>query len=117
MKISCDKYPFLQKWDVKLNKLLDEGVVTNVTQHTINFKLKVSEGIKPYFFFWEKERFTSMYYEVWVCSIDSSYGTLWRCNGESLPEHMQFAASQETLNKLFELETRLRNHLAVEAYK
>ncbi|MCP4985581.1 MAG: hypothetical protein GY928_05760 [Colwellia sp.] len=115
MKV-CNMKEFSQRWDDKLNLLMDKGDIVKICKHTITFKLKGTPVDKPYLFFWKRQMETSTLYTVWLGNKRSNYGELERVNGEAIPSYLQYAPSQETLDRLLELENEVRYPLVLEAY-
>ena len=116
MKVSCGNHEFSEKWDKKLNKLLIEGTVDKLSTHTITLKIETRKTIVNSWVFWIREEITYDCYEVWVSNKSCAYGALVDFNGVDVPDYLQYSASQETLNKLFELESDLRNPTIKQAY-
>ncbi len=116
MKISCHMREFNQKWDTKLNRLLDEGTVVCIKSSTLDIALKSRVVVKPYLYFFRREVQEVTIYSVWLSNKSSHYGELHMIDEESIPVHLQYSPSQETLEKLLALENILRNPLAIKAY-
>ena len=116
MEVSCHLREFSKKWDKKLSKLLEEGVVTGISEHNITFKLEKSRSIEKSWLFWSKEVVSYDHYQVWVSNKDCSYGKLYSFNNVTLANYIQYSASQDTLVKLLKLERELNNPLTTQAY-
>ncbi len=116
MKVSCYCRAFSHKWDDKLNLLIEEGSVVDSSHTDITFELIVDSKVVPHWVFWTKTVTLTERYCVWVANKKSHYGELQTFNGEHLPVHMQFSASQATLQKLLNLENKVRNPKTVKAY-
>lgn len=113
MKVSCRGRDFCPLWDKKLNRLLDEGELYEQSKHHITIRLK-AKRYKTVKRLWgllpdkEVELFTYDTYSIWTSNKGYTYGQLYYFNGEEIPPHLQKAASEETLQKLFDFEEEVR---------
>jgi hypothetical protein len=101
MEIVCSLKKYNEAWDKKLNFLLDNYVTVELHNGYIDFR--VQTGIKKKFFGIINTP-TFKTYSVWVCDSfkRTSYGTLSKIDEKFYD--LGFAASQETLQKLYKLE-------------
>ncbi len=108
---------FSQKWDDKLNRLMNESVDTSVSKYTIEFKLLNSFKKRCW---WSLGALVTIKkydaYRVWVSNEDTHYGYLWKYNDKAMPHYEQYSAKQATLDKLAALEHELRYPTITKAY-
>ncbi|MCP4486849.1 MAG: hypothetical protein GY820_05950 [Gammaproteobacteria bacterium] len=108
---------FSQKWDDKLNRLMNESVDTSISRYTIEFKLLNSVKKRCW---WSLGALVTIKkydtYYVWVSNEDTHYGFLQRYNDSFIPVYEQYSVKQATLDKLAALEHELRCPTIHKAY-
>lgn len=114
MKVSCYMRKYSQKWDNKLNELLDRGEVKVSSAHYLTFKLPYYSN-KTFLFFKYKVKSYKVY-EVWTTNKTSNYGEIRKFQGKYLEDEYIYSASKETLERLHKVETKLRVPFLEEAY-
>lgn len=94
-------YKYNPDWDKKLNWLMDNAdKVKTTNEHTLTFYVKSGSRFMGLFVSYDA-------YEVWVVNKNSSYGYLFRFNGEFVKGKLQYSPSQQTIDRLFKLETSI----------
>lgn len=102
--------PYNEKWDKKLNWLMDNSTKTTQTPYYITFK--VCCDVSRYRFLGLAYLFPSLSikhstYTVWTENKNNSYGHLYEYNSEVLSEVVKYSPSKATMGRLFELEKSL----------
>ncbi|ENQ0912862.1 hypothetical protein ACENW9_000836 [Escherichia coli] len=81
--------PFLKEWDDLLNKIIDEGLVVEVTELTIKFNYEGEE------------------WEVWVGNRWYAYAHLWRKGDRLIQSNEEFRPRFRTMRRLRDLHLKL----------
>ena len=104
-----NEYPYNEKWDKKLNWLMDNSVEMCASKHTITFKVITSDTKTTFLGTGLFPKYTTTYatYEVWTSSKDTYYGRLFRYNDKAISETIQYSPGDTTMERLFELEKNL----------
>jgi len=103
--VRCHLKAYNEDWDKKLHQLITEGEVIGLEKCTIVIRLTT----KTFKQTWldkllRRTRSITKDFHVWTSNKPCAYGYLYRINGETVSEAFEYSASQETLNKLYELE-------------
>ncbi len=104
--LSCKVRTFDGNWDKLLNSLIDSaknGTTKVKRRCTYTLVFKKVDTIRYVFFNLIPIR-TYKKYSVWVENKDGSYGTLYSVDDIPTEGHLKFAASQATLEELYDLE-------------
>ena len=108
MKLA-NNYPYNEKWDKKLNWLMNNSVETLVGKYTITFKVVLSSTKTSLFGSGLFPNYITDYatYKVWTSNKSICYGRLYQYNGIGLSDMITFSPSKTTMERLFELEKSL----------
>ncbi len=104
--LSCSLYTFDDNWDKLLNSLIDSVKDGTAKVQRTHEQLLTIEQVKStkYIFFGKLPVNTYTTYEVWVGSKGCGYGKLYQVDGMGVEEHLWFAPSQSTMERLYDLE-------------
>ncbi len=113
--IRCTNEKFNEGWDKLLLSLVTGVEKGNVSvakagTYQLIFKLEVSRTTLLGVTVWRKTK----KYLVWIANKNCSYGILSEVGGTKVPDHLVFAASQDTMQKLYDLESKVKGIISYE---